>query len=43
MPTWLEAMAGQFALALLVSRLVGLHTVPVNEGDEHNKQNPSVN
>lgn len=41
--TWLEAVAGQFYLALLVARLVGLHTVPVNEGDEHNRQNPSIN
>lgn len=28
--TWLEAMAGQFYLALLVARLVGLHLVPVS-------------
>lgn len=27
--TWLEAMAGQFYLAILVARLVGLHLVPV--------------
>ena len=32
--TWLEAMAGQFYLALLVARLVGLHTVPVSETEE---------
>jgi len=32
--TWLEAMAGQFYLALLVARLVGLHTVPVSETDK---------
>lgn len=28
--TWLEAMAGQFYMAVLVARLVGLHTIPTS-------------